>query len=90
MPRGRLYMQSIYHGLIYMANQQNSSGDVLRLQDNAEVFGGVAIDGAGRLVAGQASGQKATITYVANPFNVLASYGTTGLVQNSWRELPPD
>ena len=88
MPRGTLYMQSVFHGLIYMANQQASSGEVLQLQDNAEVFGGVAIDGAGRLLAGQASGQRATITYVANPFNLLASYGTAGLVQNTWRELP--
>ncbi|MEA2193765.1 MAG: hypothetical protein QOG42_199, partial [Solirubrobacteraceae bacterium] len=89
MPRGTFSVKGTYHGLIYMANQQASTGVVLTLEANSEVFGGVAIDGAGRLVAGQASGQRATVTYVANPFNVLASYGTTGLVQNSWRELPP-
>ena len=88
MPRGTLHMQSILHGLMYMANQQGSSATVLHLGDNSEIFGGVAIDGAGGLLAGQASGQKATITYVANPFNVLSSYGTAGLVQNTWRELP--
>jgi len=88
MPRGTLYMQSIFHGLIYMANQQGSTGYPLHLGDNSEIFGGVAIDGAGGLLAGQASGQKATITYVANPFNVLSSFGTAGLVQNTWRELP--
>ena len=88
MPRGTMYMQSVFHGLLYMANQQGSSGTVLHLGDNSEIFGGAAIDGAGGLLAGQASGQKATITYVANPFNLLASYGTTGLVQNTWRELP--
>lgn len=88
MPRGTLYFQSIFHGLLYLANQQGSSGDVLHLADNSEVFGGAAIDGPGRFVSGQASGGKATITYVANPFNVLSSYGTAGLVQNTWRELP--
>lgn len=88
MPRGTLYFQSVFHGLIYMANQQGSNGTVLQAGDNTEVYGGVAIDGAGRLTAGQASGNKATITYVANPFNVLSSYGTAGLVQNTWRELP--
>ena len=88
MPRGTLYMQSIFHGLLYMANLQASTGTVLHLGDNSQLFGGAAIDGAGGLLAGQASGQKATITYVANPFNMLASYGTTGLVQNTWRELP--
>ena len=61
---------------------------MLTLAANSEVFGGIAIDGAGRLVAGQASGNRATFTYVANAFNALATYGTTGLVQNTWRELP--
>ena len=88
MPRGTLYFQSVFHGLIYMANQQGSSGTVLQANDNTEIYGGVAIDGPGRLTAGQASGNKATITFVANPFNVLSSYGTAGLVQNTWRELP--
>lgn len=88
MPRGTLYFQSVFHGLIYMANGQGSAGTVLHAGDNTEVYGGVAIDGPGRLTAGQASGNKATITYVANPFNVLSSYGTAGLVQNTWRELP--
>ena len=88
MPRGTLYFQSVYHGLLYLANEQGSQGDVLQLNDNTEVYGGVAVDGGGRLVAGQSSGNTATITYVANPFNLLASYGTAGLVQNTWRELP--
>lgn len=88
MPRGTLYFDSVFHGLLYAANQQGSSGTVIHLQNNSEVFGGVAIDGPGRLVAGQASGNRATITYVANAFNTLSSYGTAGLVQNTWRELP--
>jgi len=89
MPQGTLTFESVLHGLLYLANRQNSTGTVIHLKDNSEIFGGVAIDGPGRLVTGQASGQKATITYVANPFNALSSYGTTGLVQNTWRELPP-
>lgn len=89
MPRGTLSMKGTYHGIVYMANEQNSGGPVLTLAANSEVFGGVAIDGPGRLVAGQASGPRATITFVPNAFSSLASYGTTGLVQNTWRELPP-
>jgi hypothetical protein len=88
MPRGTLSMKGSLYGLVYMANEQNSSGPVLTMQANSEVLGGVAIDGPGRLVAGQASGQRPTITFVPNAFNSLASYGTTGLVQNTWRELP--
>jgi Tfp pilus assembly protein PilX len=88
MPRGRLTMKGTLHGLIYMANEQASAGPVLTLEANSEVLGGVAIDGAGRLVVGQASGNRSTVAYVANAFNTLSSYGTTGLVQNTWRELP--
>ena len=89
MPRGTLSMKGTLHGLVYMVNEQNSSGPVLTLQANSEILGGLAIDGPGRLVAGQASGQRPTVAYVANAFNSLASFGTTGLVQNTWRELPP-
>jgi Tfp pilus assembly protein PilX len=89
MPRGTLSMKGSLYGIVYMANEQNSSDPVLTLEANSEVFGGVAIDGPGRLVAGQASGPRSTITYVPNAFNSLASFGTTGLVQNTWRELPP-
>ncbi len=89
MPRGTLVIQGTLHGLVYMANEQNSSGAVLTLAANSEVFGGVAIDGPGRLVAGQASSDRPTLSFAANAFNSLASFGTTGLVQNTWRELPP-
>jgi len=88
MPRGTLSMKGSLHGIVYMANEQNATGPVLTLQANSEIFGGVAIDGPGRLVAGQASGNRATITFVPNAFSALATYGTTGLVQNTWRELP--
>lgn len=89
MPRGMLSMKGSYYGIVYMANEQNASGPVLTLQANSEVFGGVAVDGPGRLVAGQASGPRPTITFMPNAFSGLATYGTTGLVQNTWRELPP-
>lgn len=90
MPRGTLSLKGTLYGLVYMANEQNSAGAVLTLAANSEVFGGVAIDGPGRLVAGQASGQRPTITFVPSAFDSLATFGTTGLVQNTWRELPPN
>jgi Tfp pilus assembly protein PilX len=90
MPRGRLVdIKNRYYAIFYLGNQQNSSGPVMTLGDNAELFGGIAIDGPGRLVTGQSSGPRPTLTYLEHAFNVLASYGTTGLVQNTWRELPP-
>ena len=50
----------------------------------------MAIDGHGHLVVGQASGNRDTVKFVPNAFNALATYGTTGLVQNTWRELTPN
>ena len=89
MPRGALTMKGSLHGIVYMANEQNTTGPVLTMQANSEILGGVAIDGAGRLVVGQASGNRATVKYVSLAFSRLNTYGTTGLVQNTWRELPP-
>jgi hypothetical protein len=72
-----------------MGNEQNSSGTILTLNANSFVIGGVAIDGPGGLVVGQASGPKATISYLANAFAAPVTFGTAGLVQNTWRELTP-
>jgi len=89
MPRGTLQMKSTFYGIVYMVNEQNASTVVLTMGANAEVIGGVAVDGSGRLDAGQASHDRPSITYDPNAFNALATFGTAGLVQNTWRELPP-
>lgn len=90
MPRGTLAMKGSLHGLVYMGNEQNSAGPVLTLQANSEILGGLAIDGPGRLIAGQASGNRSTVRFVSSAFDSLASFGTAGLVQNTWRELSTD
>ena len=89
MPRGTFQLGGTMYGLIYMGNEQNSSGTVLTLDANSYIIGGTAIEGPGRLVVGQASGPRPTISYLANAFTSPRTYGTTGLVQNTWRELPP-
>jgi type II secretory pathway pseudopilin PulG len=88
MPRGTFQLGGTMYGLIYMGNEQNSNGTILTLNANSFVIGGVAIDGPGAMVVGQASGPKPTISYLANAFTAPKTYGTTGLVQNTWRELP--
>jgi Tfp pilus assembly protein PilX len=91
MPRGRMGpLNGTYYGIIYLANKQGTSGltPVLWFGDNAEIFGGVAVDGAGRLTTGQSSGPRPSLTFSPDAFNGLATFGTTGLVQNTWRELP--
>ncbi len=89
MPRGSLSMKGTLYGLVYIRNEQSSSGPVLTLEANSLVTGGVAIDGAGKLVAGQSSGNVPTVKYDPRAFNALMTYGTAGLVQNTWRELQP-
>jgi type II secretory pathway pseudopilin PulG len=93
MARGTLSMKSTFYGLVYMVNgpgnEAHLTSAVLTVGANGEVIGGLAIDGDGQLVAGQASSNRASVTFDPNAFNSLASFGTTGLVQNTWRELPP-
>jgi|GEM_PF-1857420 len=91
MPRGTLTnLQGTYYAILYVGNEQNSSGTVLEIGANAQIFGGVSVDGPGHLIVGQASGPRATIVYKDAAFNSLATFGTAGLVQNTWRELPPN
>jgi Tfp pilus assembly protein PilX len=84
-----------FYGIINMLNQQNwdSTGQpVVDISGNAEVHGAVAIDGSGRLdvgSSGSGGSNDANISYDPNVFNNLRSFGTAGLVQNTWRELPP-
>lgn len=74
-------------GLLYHTNPANSSSTVLKLGGGFQVYGAVAVDGPGRLEVG--SNAEPNIRFNENVFNGLSSFGTAGLVQNTWRELPP-
>lgn len=99
-----------FYGVIYMVNQQGagstpptagSFNPVLTLGANAQVCGGVAIDGGGQIFIGQANNGNsavfcnnhqsgATIIYDPNAFTAFGASGAAGLVQNTWRELAPN
>jgi hypothetical protein len=53
----------------------------------------VTIDGSGRLEVGSSGNNSQkdppNLQFSPNAFNALASWGTAGLVQSTWRELPP-
>jgi len=85
--RGTLSMSGniVYHGLVYMANQQNSSGWVVSLTGTAAIQGSVQIDGAGGLMAGSSA---VNVVFDPNVFAGVVSYGNAGIIQNTWREIP--
>jgi hypothetical protein len=59
---------------------------VLDSQGGFGVWGGIAADGNACVLLA-ANGMQ--LFFDPNAFSSLASYGAVGLVQNTWRELPP-
>lgn len=100
----RMTGQWTYVGLIYAVNDSdgtcpggprgngncnvnvNDNANVVSMTGGFGVWGVLAIDGKGCLYAGSNAIQ---VQYDPNVFQAVASYGTVGLVQNTWRELPP-
>jgi Tfp pilus assembly protein PilX len=62
------------------------TNDVIVMSGGFGVWGAVAVDGNGCLRVGDNGLQ---VFYDPNVFNSATSYGTVGLVQNTWRELIP-
>lgn len=75
---------SDFYGIIYVANPNNSAGDLVTTSGNASIQGAIAIDGNGGVVAGSS---KLNVIYDPNAFSALSGYGNAGVVQNTWREL---
>ena len=73
-----------YYGILYHLNTLNQSADLVDLGGDVSIFGGIYIDGDGRLLAGSS---KVNLVYLDEAFTKVSSYGTAGVVQNSWREL---
>ena len=90
-----------YIGVWYMANNSdgtcpspgalgdgtcnNANDFVMHTNGGFGVWGALNIDGQGCLDVGSNGLQ---VKYDANAFGGIKSYGTVGLVQNTWRELP--
>jgi Tfp pilus assembly protein PilX len=78
-----------FFGLVYHANNnpESSAVDLVRVHGNAQIRGGVIVDGPGG-VQGGSSGQL-NIKFDANAFQNINAFGTAGVVQNTWREIAP-
>lgn len=66
------------------SGNNNSPNNVVTITGGFGVLGAIAIDGNGCLFAGNNGLQ---LQFDPNVFGAVASYGTVGLVQNTWREL---
>lgn len=69
------------------SGNNNSANNVLAMSGGLGILGAVAIDGNGCLYA---SANGIQVQFDPSVFQSVASYGTVGLVQDTWRELIPN
>lgn len=73
-----------FHGIVYAVNTLGSPGWAVATQGNAQVTGGVLIDGTAGMVAGSSG---LNLEFDVNAYRAVTSYGSAGVVQNTWREV---
>jgi Tfp pilus assembly protein PilX len=73
-----------FYGILYHANLDNATGNLITLAGNVSVYGSIVIDGPGGLSAGSS---KVNLVYDPNVFNGFKAFGTAGIVQNTFREI---
>lgn len=87
--RGNLHI----YGLMYFMNKSPgppADEIVLDMDGTIIIHGSVAIEGSGAMRAGSsgAGGQdEPNVSFEQSLFGQLKSYGTAGILQNSWREI---
>lgn len=77
---------SDFYGVIYNANLTNLSTAAVSTQGNAKITGGVLIDGGAQMAVGSSG---LNIDFDLNAYRAVASYGSAGVIQNTWREIKP-
>lgn len=76
---------TIYHGLVYHLHLDTVQPAV-QTQGNAQIIGGVMIDGDGQIKIGSS---KKNIVFDERAHRNVRSYSTAGIIQNTWREIRP-
>jgi hypothetical protein len=89
MERGSITFKgtSDYYGILYHLNLDNKSDFIVTLGGANTVHGAIFVDGNGGVDVGS---DKANLIYDDRIFQNVKSYGTAGIVQNSWREITAD
>jgi Tfp pilus assembly protein PilX len=74
-----------FYGLVYMVNKQASTGSVVNIGGNAQIYGVVSVDGAGGVTAGSSK-----TNLVNDPRAVGLLKGSTGarINKNTFRTIP--
>lgn len=73
-----------YYGVVYHANLSDQSTPCFDTGGNAAVIGGVITEGNCVVNIGSS---KQNLVYDENAFNNIKTFGTAGIIQNTWREI---
>jgi Tfp pilus assembly protein PilX len=86
MARGTMELAGTldFHGLFYHANVDNSSAILVHQTGCSKIWGSLVIDGRGGTDIGNCANN---LNFNANVFNSLKTFGTAGVVQNTFREI---
>jgi len=76
---------SRFYGLIYAANSDNQTGNLVTVSGDSSVGGAIVVDGPGGV---SITGSGLVLTYDSNVFNLVTTTRTINVIANSWRELP--
>ena len=82
--KGSIQAGGAYYGLIYLAEVQDPDGLGVKLFLTRDFVGAIAIDNNGQFVFESGATR---FRYDARALNDLVSYGASGIVKSSWREL---
>jgi len=89
-----------FHGVLYAANRVSSTNlalqttprDVVTLQGTPVIWGGILVDGSGVVNVGSSGGAsvaEGNLMFDKSAFGAITTIATAGVIQNTWRELPP-
>jgi hypothetical protein len=76
---------SDYYGLLYLANRQNSTGDVFSIKGKHKIVGSIIVDGPGGVNIGTSS--KSALIYDPSALEGLYFYNGSTVVRPSFREI---
>lgn len=73
-----------YYGVVYHANLNGQSTPCFDTGGNAAIIGGLITEGNCVVRIGSS---KQNLVYDESAFNAIKTFGTAGIIQNTWREI---